>query len=190
MSFPWTYIASLIHGGKGGNNGGGTQKKKGQLTSPRLDQLVHLMAGVHRAEVEELDGRARLLQLGGVVGRRRELLQDLAAHARSGLLHLDHGAVAEVALDEEDHLVIPHEHFVAANVVEPPLHQRLDPCFVLIRPHARRGSSKRDIGYEGFGIGRYEMLGKFLEFGVESAHITVLRSPESRKVGLDLNQPE
>ncbi|KAL1844601.1 hypothetical protein VTK73DRAFT_2187 [Phialemonium thermophilum] len=150
------------------------------LTSPGFHQLVDLVPGVHGAQVEQLDDGPRLLQLGGVVGRRGELLEDLAAHAGGGLLLLDHGAVAEVALDEQAHLVVVHEDLVAAHVVEPALHERLDPDLVLLGAGAGRRQGRGHGGHEGLWVRGYEVLGELHKFGVEAAHISVLGGPKAR----------
>ena len=87
------------------------------FTSPRLDQLVYLVSGIHGTEVEKLDDRPGLLEFGGVIRGRGELFKNLAAHAGCGLLLFDHGAVTKVALDKEHHFVVTHKHLIAANVV-------------------------------------------------------------------------
>lgn len=129
------------------------------LTPPGLDHLVNLVPGIHGSQVEQLHNRPRVRQLRRVIRRRRELLQDLAAHARGGLLHLDHGAVPKIALDEEHHLIIAHEHLATAHVAEPSLHEGLDTALVLLCAGAGRCQSGRHGGDECLWVGRYEVVG-------------------------------
>jgi hypothetical protein len=140
--------------------------------------------GVHGAEVEELHRRTSLNELRGIIGRRRKLLQDLSPDAGGGLLHLDQRAVAKVALHEKHHLVVLHEHLVAAHVVEPSLHEGLDARLVLVGP----GSGRRDRWWNGrdkrLEVGRYQVVGELNEFGVQASDVAVLRGAESREVGL------
>ena len=97
---------------------------------------------LHCAQVEALHHGASLLQLGRVVWRRRELLDDFSAHARRWLRSSDDRAVSRIALDEAQHLVVPHEHLILAHVVEPLLHVGLDTDLVLVGPHAGRGRGR------------------------------------------------
>lgn len=86
-------------------------------TSTRLDDLVNLLAKVHGSEIERLDDGTSFEKLGGVIRRRSKLLDVLATNTCSRLLAPDNRAVAKVALDEEDHLLIAHENVVGADSV-------------------------------------------------------------------------
>jgi hypothetical protein len=108
----------------------------GYFTSSRLDELVDLMPSIHGAEVKEFDNRASLLQLRGIIRWWRELLEYLPAHTGSRLFLFHHRAVTEVALDKKLHFLVPDENIARADIVEPPLHQRLDPSLVLFCPGA------------------------------------------------------
>lgn len=124
------------------------------------------MSGIHGSEVEQLDSRSGISELGGIVGGRSELLQDLSADAGGWLLSLHHGAVPKVALYEEHHLVVLHQHFVAADVVEPSLHQELDSSLILVGACSCRGQGRRDGRDERFGVGGYQVLGELNKLGV------------------------
>lgn len=56
------------------------------------------------------------MQLGCVIRRRSELLDDFSPYASSRLLHPYHGAVAGIALNEEFHLIISHQNVISANI--------------------------------------------------------------------------
>lgn len=124
------------------------------------------MTRIHGTKVEQLNNWARLLQLGGIIGWRSKLLQDLAAHTSRGLLLLDHGAVAEVTLGKKNHLVIPHQDLVAADIVEPALHQSLDASLILVGSGTSRGKRWWHSRHDGFGVCGYEVLSELDEFGV------------------------
>jgi hypothetical protein len=91
-------------------------------TSTRLDDLVDLLAEIHGSEIERLNDGTSLEKLGSIIGRRSKLLDVLAANTCSRLLAPDDGAVAKIALDKEDHLLIAHENVVGADSVQPALH--------------------------------------------------------------------
>jgi hypothetical protein len=100
------------------------------------------VAGIHRTEVKQLDNGTSLCELRGIIRRRGELLQNLPADTGRGLLPLHQRAIAKVAFHKEHHLVVPHQNLVAADVVEPSLHQSLDAILVLLGT----GASRRDRG--------------------------------------------
>jgi hypothetical protein len=91
-------------------------------TSTRLDDLVDLLAKIHGSKIERLDNGTSFEKLGSVIGRRSKLLDVLATNTCSRLLAPDNRAVAEIALDKEDHLLITHENGVGADSVQPALH--------------------------------------------------------------------
>ena len=137
------------------------------------------MTRIHGAEVEQFDDRTSVLQLGGVIRGWRKLLENLAADSCRGLLLLDHGTVAKVALDKEDHLVVAHQDLVAADIVEPALHQGLDAGFIFVGTGACRCQGGRNRGNECLGVRRYEVFGKLDELGMQSADIAVLSGTEA-----------
>lgn len=143
------------------------------------------MASIHSPQIKQLHYRPRIGQLGRIIRRRSKLLEDLPPDASGGLLHLDHGAVSEVALNKEHHLIVPHQGLVAADVVEPSLHEGLDATLVLLGSSAGGCEGGRDGRNEGFGIGGYEVFGELDEFGVETADVAILRGAESGEVGLE-----
>ena len=138
---------------------GNQDQELDRLTPSGLDHLINLVAGIHGAQIEEFYYGASVGELGSIIGRGRELLEDLPPHTGSGLLHLDHGAVAEVALNKEDHLIIPHKGLVAADVVEPALHESLDADLILLRSGTGRCKGGWNGGNEGLGVGGYQVLG-------------------------------
>lgn len=89
------------------------------------------------------------------------MLEDLSAHTCRGLLSLDHGAVAEIALDKKYDLIVTHEDFIAADIVEPALHQCLDANFVLVGACAGRGQRWGYGGNQGLRVRGYQVFGKF-----------------------------
>jgi hypothetical protein len=120
-------------------------------TSSVFDNLVNLLLGIHAAKIEALHRWPSFQKLRVVVWWRRKLLEHLSAHA-SGRLLLSHDrAVSEIALHKEDHLLISHENFVAADVVEPSLQRGFCASLVLI--------SAQTGGSEGWWNGGYECLG-------------------------------
>ncbi len=92
------------------------------------------------------------MKLWCVVWRRRELLYDLSPHASCWLLHPYHGTVPSITLNEENHLVIPHQYIIVANIVQPPLHRGLSPSFIFICSCAGRRQSWWYCGHESLGI--------------------------------------
>lgn len=129
-----------------------------KLTPSRLDHLVNLVSSIHGAKIKQLHDRPGIGKLGSVIGRGSKLLEDLSPDAGGGLLHLDHGAVAEIAFNKKDHLIIPHQGLAAADVAQPPLHERLDTDFVLLCAGAGGGQRSRNGGNKRFGIGGYKVL--------------------------------
>jgi hypothetical protein len=142
------------------------------------------VARVHGAQIEELDNRPRIRQLWGVVRWRSELLQQFPSHTGSGLFFLYHWAVAKVALHEKNHLVVSSKDLVAADVIEPPLHQRLDSDFVLVS--TRPSGCKRwgDGWNERLRIRGNQMLGQLDELGVQAPDITELGGSKIGEIGL------
>src|SRR5688572_12966814 len=133
-------------------------------TSPCLDHLVDLVSSIHGAEIEELDGWSCFGKFWRIVRWRSKLLEDLPAHACCRLLHLHHGAVSKITLNEEDQLVVLHQDIAAANIVEPSLHKGFDSCLIIVCSGTSRGHRRGDSRYKGFGIGRYQMFGELHEF--------------------------
>jgi len=150
-------------------------KAPAQHTSSRLHESIDLVSSIHGAEVKKLDNRTRLLQLGGIVGRRRKLLEDLPPHTSCRLLLLYYRAVAEVALNKQLHFLVPDENIAYTNVIKPPLHQRLDPGLILLSPRASRSQRWRDSRNDCLGICRDQVLCKFDKFGMETSNIAILR---------------
>jgi hypothetical protein len=116
----------LVHG----------KNNRATLTSSVLDHFVDLLLSVHTTKIEAFHNGATLKQLWVVVWWRRKLLEHLPAHARRRLLLPYDRTVTKVALHEEDHLLVPHKDFVAANVVKPSLQICLCASLVFIRAHA------------------------------------------------------
>ena len=111
------------------------------------------MAGIHRSQVEELYSRPRFCKLRGIVWRRRKLLQYLPPNAGRWLFPLHQGAVSKIAFNKQNHLIVLHEYLAAAHIVEPALHERLDPILVLVSASAGRRDGGRNSGDQGFGVG-------------------------------------
>ena len=157
---------------------------KSPHTSSVLDHLVNLLLGIHATKIEALHQRSAFQQLHVVIWWRRELLEHLSTHT-SGRLLLSHDrAVSEIALHEEDHLLVSHEDFVAADIVEPSLQRGFCASLVLVSAQAS--------GSEGWWYGRHKCLGvrclkvsaELLEFWVCSSNIAELSRPEFGKVRL------
>lgn len=144
------------------------------------------MTGVHGAQVEELDDGTGLLQLGGVVRRGGKLLEDLAPHTGRRLLLLDDGAVAKVAFDKELRLFVADENIAAADVVEPPLHQRFYARLILLGSGAGRGERRRYGRDKGIGVRRYQVFGKLDKLGVKATNVAILGSPIPGEIRLVL----
>ena len=135
-------------------------------------------------KIEQLDGGASSLELRSVIRWWRKLLQHLASHASSRLLHAQNRAVSEVALDKQHHLVILDEDLVAEDTIEPPLHRSLNPKIILISTCASRSHGRRHGRNESFRVGRDQVVGKLGELGVSAANIAVLSRAELGNVGL------
>jgi hypothetical protein len=124
------------------------------------------VSSIHGTEVEQFNSRSSVRKLGGIIGWRSKLLQNLSADASSWLLSLNHGAVTKVTLNKEHHLIILHQHLISADVVEPSLHQGLDSSLILVGTCSGRGQGGRDGGDERLRIGGYKVLGELDEFRV------------------------
>lgn len=153
-------------------------------TSSVLDHLVNLLLGVHAAKIEAFHQRSTFQQLHVVIWRWRKLLEHLPAHA-SGRLLLSHDwAVSEIALHKEDHLLVSHEDFIAADIVEPSLQRGFCASLVLIGAQACRGEGWRNGRHKCLGVGCLKVSAELLELGVCTSDITELCCPEFGKVCL------
>lgn len=149
-----------------------------------LDHFVNLLARLHGVEVEQLDDRSGLGQFRRVIGRWCELLDVFASHTGGRLLAPNNRAVTEITFDEEDHLFIADENFVAAHDVEPPLYRGLDARLVLIGADASRSNCRGNSRHEGLWVGRDQVLLQLDEFGVEAPDIAELSGAELGQVCL------
>lgn len=153
-------------------------------TSSVLDHLVNLLLGIHAAKIEALHHWSGFQQLRVVVRWWRKLLEHLPAHA-SGRLLLSHDrAVSEIALHKEDHLLVSHEDFVAADIVEPSLQGGFCASLILISAQASRSEGWRNRRYKRFRVRRLKVSAELLELGVCTSDIAELSRPEFGKVRL------
>lgn len=143
-------------------------------TSSGLYNLLELLTGIQRAEVEHFDHRSSFVQLWGVIGGRCELLQDFSSYTSRRLLHSDNRRVTEITFHKEDHLLIAHKNIVTAYTVQPSLDRVLDSNLIFVCACTGRRNAWRDSGDEGFRVGRNQVLREFDEFGVCSTDIAEL----------------
>jgi hypothetical protein len=142
------------------------------------------MSCIHCTKIKQFYNRSSLLKLRRVIGWGCELLDDLSAYSGCRLFSLQHRAVPKITLNKKDHLVIPHQNVVCANVIKPPLERCLDAGFILVCTSTGRCQRRWYCRYKGFGIRGYQVIGQLHEFGVGSSDIAELGSSKLWKVGL------
>ena len=94
------------------------------------------------------------------------MLKNLPSDAGGWLLHPHQGAVSKIAFHKKHHLIISHEHFAAADVVEPPLHGSLDPCFIFICSSTGGRQGGRNRWHKSLGVSRYQVVGELAKLRV------------------------
>ena len=149
-----------------------------------LDDLLDLLLSLHGAQIESLDNRSSGGELWRVIRWRRKLLDDLTSNTRRRLFPSHYRAVSEVALDEEDHLLVSNEDFVAADNVQPPLYRRFQARLILLGAGACRGCSRGHCWYDSLWTGGDQVFAKLHKFAVHSADVAELSGSELGQIGL------
>lgn len=127
-------------------------------TSSCFDYTLKLLASIERTEVEHLDYGPGFMQFWCFIWRWSELLQYFSSHTSGWLLHSHDRRISKITLHEEDHLFISHEHVVSTHIVQPPLYESLDSCFILVRAGSSGGQCGRHGRDKSFGVGGDEVL--------------------------------
>jgi hypothetical protein len=82
-----------------------------------LHHLLELLFCLHGTKIERLHHWPSRSKLWCVIGRRRKLLDHLAANPSGRLFPPNYRAVSKVAFHEEDHFFVSYKDVIAADNV-------------------------------------------------------------------------